>query len=822
MFKSLEQSFNKMNLNYGAGLKFSLLNPAARTWSRRYESSIVKFFKLKNQKNFLVRCLEEQVTPKTIDVRIKMEEEPFHPINRYVLNDRLAHCKEEIEMTAKDKRSCYNSLQQHVSSNILRRIVDFTHDVSRSKQDHHKNILNQKLNNLCKNSAWNKYSNTDSVINLSSKNLTNNEIIVLGLGLSFNLEPDKSDKLNTISSMEKLLYRYRENISEPQHVRGLIAPTLLSYDKGEQVLPCRLNNALKNLRSNHDIKILPADKGGKIVILDNNEYIDKAQSLLDDDNTYEKLNKNPLLSHNKYVRKEIENNLKHYHDPNWKKKFLKQNCSLPYFYGLPKLHKSGVPLRPVVSQVNTIARPISGWLAGQLSKYLGCFSNAHIKNSLDFKNRLNDFAQNNDTTFLKMISFDIKSLFTCIPTEEVLNFIERKIDTGNIVTQIPKENFMKLLEVCVKNNVFEFENQFFKQKRGLSMGSPLSPVLANLFMEFVESNLLPNIPNRPVLWLRYVDDVFALIENDTDHNALLNDLNSLSPTIQFTCELQKDKKLAFLDCLVTHRSSEFTFEVFRKPSNCGTYLHFFSSHPKHVKKSVLFSMLLRAYRICSVMFRGKEIDKIFYDFKKLGYPEYFIRNVHSEVRAKFFAVNTSVDDPPPERETRNHISLPFNEFTKSVVQPILKHHNVQVHYKSSNTIRGNLIKTKPKKRESNNGSAGVYVIPCSTQGCGRKYVGQTGRNVSQRIKEHKYALRIGNENNAPTRHVIQNNHTIDFSAAETVFKSKDLETRLTVESLLLSEIPNINNLPGAKFLDKASRSIVLKDLSKLKKLCPHR
>ena len=768
-----------------------------------------------------MRCLEEQVTPKTIDVHIKMEEEPFHPINRYVLKDRIAYCQREIEMVAQNKRFCYNNLREYVNSDVLRSIVDFTHDVSRSKKETHNNVLNQKLNNLCINSTWNKFSNMENVTNLSSKTLTDNERVVLGLGLSFNLEPDKSNKLNTISSMEKLLYRYRESITEPEHIRGLIAPTLMSYEKEGQVLPCRLKNALQDLRKNQDIKIMPADKGGQIVILDTEEYKEKAQSLLDDTNTYEKLNKNPLIGFNKSVRKEIENNLKQYDDPNWKFKFLKENCSLPYFYGLPKLHKEGVPLRPVVSQVNSITRPIAAWLASQLSVYLGCFSNAHVKNSLEFKSRLNEFAQENDTTSLRMISLDIQQLFTSVPVDEVLNFIERKIDTGEIATLIPKQNFMRLLEICVKNNVFEFDNQFYKQKEGLSMGSPISPVLANLFMEYVESELLPNVRNKPVLWIRYVDDIFALIKNESDHEDLLNNLNSLSSTIKFTCELQNNNKLAFLDCLVTHRSDEFLYEIYRKSSHCGTYLHYYSAHPKHVKKSVLFSLLLRAYRLSSTMFRPKEIEKIFYDFGRLGYPVYLMNEVHSKVKAKYFAAQQG-PDTTLTRETRNHVSLPFNNFTKSVIQPVLKYHNVEVHYNASNTIKSKLVKNKPKKEANSNDGPGVYVIHCKEEGCNRKYVGQTGRKMSQRVREHKYAYNRDIRTNACRKHSIENNHAIDFGGAELVFKTEDLQKRLTIESLLLSETPNFNNLGGVKILDKASRSIVLKDLSKLKKLCPNR
>ena len=71
------------------------------------------------------------------------------------------------------------------------------------------------------------------------------------------------------------------------------------------------------------------------------------------------------------------------------------------------------------------------------------------------------------------------------------------------------------------------------------MGSPLSPILANLYMEYFESSLIPTIPDnlRPKVWLRYVDDVFVIYPHNEDAlQEFLNRLNSLAPTIKFTIE----------------------------------------------------------------------------------------------------------------------------------------------------------------------------------------------------------------------------------------------------------------------------------------------
>ena len=112
------------------------------------------------------------------------------------------------------------------------------------------------------------------------------------------------------------------------------------------------------------------------------------------------------------------------------------------------------------------------------------------------------------------------------------------------------------------------------------MGSSLSPVMANLYMEFFESYLLEDIPVeiRPILWLRYVDDIFCCFRDISKLDDFLAKLNQIRPTIKFTVELsvlaadQADlpsnvtEIIPFLTLNVI-RSTEnnFTFSIFRKP-----------------------------------------------------------------------------------------------------------------------------------------------------------------------------------------------------------------------------------------------------------------
>ena len=100
---------------------------------------------------------------------------------------------------------------------------------------------------------------------------------------------------------------------------------------------------------------------------------------------------------------------------------------------------------------------------------------------------------------------------------------------------------MDLLKECAMFNVFAFGDDEYEQTHGLAMGSPLSPVLAQLFMEKLESGPIKEIIGPRVKWLRYVEDTLVLLPRRPDPTHLLNKLNTVHPRIQFTMEEEVDE-----------------------------------------------------------------------------------------------------------------------------------------------------------------------------------------------------------------------------------------------------------------------------------------
>ena len=124
----------------------------------------------------------------------------------------------------------------------------------------------------------------------------------------------------------------------------------------------------------------------------------------------------------------------------------------------------------------------------------------------------------------KMVSFDVVSLFTNVPVEETTEIILKRIYiyiNKEITTDIPKQEMKELLILCTKNVHFIFNVKTYIQVDGVAMGSPLGPVLGNIFMAELETSVIPNFSNEVKLWRRFVDDTYCLARSDYIDNILL-------------------------------------------------------------------------------------------------------------------------------------------------------------------------------------------------------------------------------------------------------------------------------------------------------------
>jgi len=109
-----------------------------------------------------------------------------------------------------------------------------------------------------------------------------------------------------------------------------------------------------------------------------------------------------------------------------------------------------------------------------------------------------------------------------------------------------------------------------KQIDGIAMGSPLCPVLVNIFVGNHES-LLFDSTTKPYMYRRYVDDTFAIFKTENDNEIFYNKLNLLHPSLKFTMEQATDGTLPFLEVKIEKDTNKFLISVYRKPTFIGQY-----------------------------------------------------------------------------------------------------------------------------------------------------------------------------------------------------------------------------------------------------------
>ena len=329
--------------------------------------------------------------------------------------------------------------------------------------------------------------------------------------------------------------------------------------------------ALENCRENKDCNIVTAD-----IVMDKTEYITKCEALLQDNSVYQHLSKDTSPT----IHKELIKILQDYKNKN----FISETdytlvrphgsiSSAARFCGLLKIHKNNMPMCPIVSACGAVADNTAKFMTKILQNYCGKTS-SFVNDSTDFIKKTQHISINPEEETL--VSFDVSDLFTNIPVPVALQVINSKISTCTNFTnvcKIPTEKFIKLLEFTLTNCILCFNKKFYKQLQSAAMGSPISPVIANIYMEHFEPLAIPTSPTLIKWCFRYVDDIHSATRKD-QVNKLQEYLSSINPPIKFTTELPGMNWLPFLDTLTKLTPNSIESTVYRKPTQTYRYLDY--------------------------------------------------------------------------------------------------------------------------------------------------------------------------------------------------------------------------------------------------------
>ena len=377
------------------------------------------------------------------------------------------------------------------------------------------------------------------------------------------------------------------------------------------------------------------------------------------------------------------------------------------------------------------------------------------------------------------MSFDVISLFTNVPVPLALSIARKRLlvdDSLEERTNLSVDEVCTLLGFCLNATYLAFQGVPYKQTFGTAMGSPVSVTIADLVMEDVEERALSSFPFPPRFWKRYVDDTCCAILS-TDIQAFHQHLNSIEASIQFTVEVEDKGVLPFLDTLLTHHSNgSITTSVFRKKTHTDKYLDFSSHHPLSHKLSVVKTLFNRARSISSTPSNtSTEESHITNALVKNGYPRSIIKRVSQTT------ISRSADPPPPKPTTT--IVLPYVHNTSEQIRRALSPLNIRVCFRPHTTLRK--ILSHPKDPIPACQKPGVvYSIPCSS--CDLCYIGQTGRTLNDRRKEHLSAVKShAISTSALAEHSILTGHKIDWENSKIMATETAWDKRCYLESCFI-------------------------------------
>lgn len=795
-----------------------------------------KLAKSTANKNFLIQCRKLGLTPKFITnlfvpdrinklLNLNIEQElvdnnkeyfkmkqkteslcsdMFSKLLNIVIREKCIRCtkykglltklRQEIEILIHVNISEYFFTSQREVYRRLSESLDRTHE---------RKIAKLKLD-MFKEMGVSFNPDEDWFVNCSDKEFPDEVRWLLSLGKKFALPHNKKDfpLLKVIADVENCIGDINDAVIQT-NIRSDICTFLRRVcnnfkDSKFGKFINRIYKDTKELLSNNkDIIVTQADKGGKTVVLKKQDYNTKLLELITDRNTYRTLRKDLTIS-NQSTNNELVKmlNERGYIDEKTKKSLTTYNALPPRLYGLPKIHKEGIPLRPIVSSINSPSYNLSKYL-GQILKQWNENSTYNIKNSFEFKNKIGDLEIGSEEC---MVSFDVISLFTSVPLDHFFKLIDKNWDSLAQFTRIPKDFFLKLLKFClVDNNYFLSNDRFYRQVSGAPMGGPLSPIVADIVMEDLLKTSVNKLIKPPKILTKYVDDIFTVMDKNQVF-PFLNILNSYHNNIRFTFELEKQDCLPYLDLMLLIKDGRIVTNWYRKPTSTDRLLNYLSCHPKHQILNTAKGLVRRILHLSDPVFHNENLKIAHNILKKNNFPNEIIDKLTKEVFHKFHT--QAIRNNPLHDETQGvpyYRSVTYVPGISEYADRLIKRSNNRIRLGfSTNKNLGTIFTAGKDKVDKSLRSNVVYEVPCSgssTSVCKMKYIGTTKQYLKNRMSNHKNDINAGRKDkSALASHCIHNKHRPGLDNVKILCSEKNIRKRFILESLYIQASDNTINV----------------------------
>ncbi|XP_044764540.1 uncharacterized protein LOC123321102 [Coccinella septempunctata] len=615
-----------------------------------------------------------------VNTQLKMNYDKMRTLMRYEdLNTFLGRVHTQISVEQQRKR--------HTLDGKLKKLID----------DKKTESLKKQLNN------FHKFH--DNLINFTQVHLEKSEIDLLEKGIKFNPTSNINTERNLIklaAEIEATMNHIRVNKFEIRdEIRPLLRKELKDLRTNKKLGRGHFNDkVIKSIREKverNKLTITKADKGNCMIIMKTKDYNKKVLDFLSKNNIREKkISLSTIIQKIKEVIKRIPDSLELKNI-----KGLKiDNTRIPRLYGLMKIHKSTIldeiPIRPVVSNCNAPTYQLSKWLNIFLKEKINFSPSYTIKNTLDLVNKIKDIKVEDH---YKIRTLDIENLYTNVPTLEVKRLIEEDLDQSNLSNDTV-ETVCQILNLCLKQNFFQFDNKIFEQIQGLAMGYPIAPYLADRYMDYFEKTHIFNWGNEfsplIVYYYRYVDDIIILWKGtDQGFNDFVTYLNSSVNNIKFKNEHINDKECNFLDLNIKLLDGKHSFDIFRKPTHTDVSIDISSQHHWNHKIAVFNSLL---ERLVNIPLNEDNFNKEMGIIKQIARKNNFDNNMIDRMLNKKLHKRLLRSHFPISQhriENKRYFPLSFVGTLSSKVARLLeKDNNIKIAFRPTNNLRNLLFNNK--------------------------------------------------------------------------------------------------------------------------------
>lgn len=385
----------------------------------------------------------------------------------------------------------------------------------------------------------------------------------------------------------------------------------------------------------------------------------------------------------------------------------------------------------------------------------------------------------------------------------MINIVKKKWHLAENSTKLPLEKFLSLLEFVFDNSYFQYNDQYYKQTYGLGMGNCLSPVCSDLVMQDLQEYCINKLTYQLPFFKRYVDDIITSIPNDTSQH-IIDVFNSYHPRLKFTIEKENNSKIPFLDVLlIRNENGTIDTDWYHKPTFSERFLNYSSQHPLNQKINIIQNLKTRAISLSSEKFHTKNLDYIKDILTKNNYPISLIKQILNKNNTKQ-KIN--------RQDKEIYCKIPYIKHLSEKIkltflnQKTIQGDSISIAQKCENTIKTKFYSKLKAKTEKELQSNVIYNIPCL--GCNKCYIGQTGRYLKQRLKEHNndqknYLLK--SNPTALVEHKINTGHNFNFDNVTILDIQSNYKKRLTSEMIQIQK-NNKNSVNKRTDIDSLNRA----------------